>query len=108
MKTKTPKTPKAPALKKDGTPRKARGPMSEVHKAAMQAGRIATKAHKAAALEAVTNPEFQNPKFWAGQPAEVRNGFLAAIQKAQKGERKAEITKLEARLAELTAAEVEG
>lgn len=52
--------------------------MTSQQKRAMQMGRAKARIEKAAAAEAVTNPQFQNPVFWRSVDPDV----LAAVKKA--------------------------
>ena len=105
MKTKIAKTPK---MKKDGTPRKVRGPLSAEQKGAMQEARKVASAQVESGLKALAaNAQFTNPKFWTRVPTDQQTEIVAAIQKARKAGAKAEIAATEAKLAELRAS-IEG
>ena len=81
-----------------------RGPLSDGQKAKMQSARRTTAQDREAAFTALgTNAQFTNPKFWARVDPEFQQDVLAAISKAQRSEKKAEIERLRATLAELEA-----
>ena len=56
--------------------------VSEQHKRAMQMGRVRGRQEKKAALEAVSNPQFRNPRFWRNVDPDVLAGVKKAVDKA--------------------------
>ena len=95
-------------MKKDGTPRKARGPLSAEQKGHMQEARKVAAEQVESGLKVLAdNAQFTNPKFWTRVPADQQTEIVAAIQKARKSTIKAEIAEMEAKLAERRA-QIEG
>jgi TRAP-type C4-dicarboxylate transport system substrate-binding protein len=81
-----------------------RGPLSDDQKAKMQSARKTTAQDREAAFSALeSNAQFTNPTFWARVSTECQDAVLEAIRKAQRSEKKAEIERLRATLAELEA-----
>ena len=62
----------------------AKRQMSAQHKRAMQMGRVKGRVEKEAALEALANPQFQNPRFWRNVDPEVLAGVKKAIDAAHR------------------------
>jgi len=83
---------------------RARGPLTDDLKAKMQSARKTTSQDREAAFSALeSNAQFTNPKFWARVAPEAQDEIVSAIRKAQRSEKKAEIERLRATLAELEA-----
>jgi hypothetical protein len=83
---------------------RARGPLTDDQKAKMQSARKSTAEEREAAQAALeTNVQFTNPTFWARVSPEFQEEVLAAIRKAQRSEKQAEIERLRGMLAELEA-----
>ena len=61
-----------------------KGKMSEQQKRAMQMGRVRGRREKEAALEALANPQFQNPRFWRNVEPEVLTAVKRAVDKAHR------------------------
>jgi hypothetical protein len=81
-----------------------RGPLSDDQKAKMQSARRTTAQDRQAAQAALeTNVQFTDPKFWARVSREFQEEVLAAIRKAQRSEKKAEIERLRKKIEELEA-----
>ena len=56
--------------------------VSEQQKRAMQMGRVRGRREKEAALASLTNPQFQNPRFWRNVEPEILAGVKKAVDKA--------------------------
>ena len=81
-----------------------RGPLSKEQKAKMQSARKNTAQHREAAFAALeANDQFTHPKFWAKVATEVQDAVAKAIKKAQRGAKKAEIARLQKKIAKLEA-----
>ena len=84
--------------------RKARGPLTPEQKGVMQAARTVARDQVEAGLKVVAeNKQFTNPKFWARVNPDLSAEVAKAISKASKLGKKAEVAKLEKKLAELQA-----
>ena len=59
-----------------------KGKMSEQQKRAMQMGRVRGRKEKEAALKALANPQFQNPRFWRDVEPEILAGVKKAVERA--------------------------
>lgn len=79
--------------------KRGRKSLSAADKAHMAERREAAKAEKATALEAVqSNPQFQNPKFWATAGLDICEAVTTAIRKAGQKSKAKEIKALKAKL----------
>ena len=74
--------------------------MSERQKRAMHWGRVKSRKEKEAAAQALSNPQFQNPKFWRDVEPDVLVAVRKAIGKAERDLRKERASLLEPELAE--------
>ena len=57
-------------------------PMGEQQKRALQMGRVRGRREKGAALEALANPQFQNPRFWRNVDPDILAGVKKAVDRA--------------------------
>ena len=73
--------------------------VSEQQKRAMQMGRVRGRQEKKAALEAVSNPQFRNPRFWRNVDPDVLAGVKKAVAKACRTIQKEMASQLEPELA---------
>ena len=77
----------------------ARRQMSEQQKRAMQMGRVRGRVEKEAAAEALTNPQFRNPRFWRNVEPEVLADVKKAVDRAYRIIRKEMASLIEPELA---------
>jgi hypothetical protein len=81
-----------------------RKPLTKEQKSKMQSARKTTKQDREAALAALAgNAQFTHPKFWVKVAPACQDAVLAAIRKAQRAAKQAEIARLQKKIAQLEA-----